>query len=65
MLKITNIPTGEKISNDFVIKLNGLEAKAYTTRVSAMPFDTIGPAIKDPLTRQKKYRYSPLLWMNR
>ena len=43
MLKITNIPTGEKISEDFEIKLNGLEAKAYVARVSAMPFNTAWP----------------------
>lgn len=42
-MRITNIPIGEKTSNDFEIKLNGIPAKAYFTRVSAMPFNCIWP----------------------
>ena len=54
MLKLTNIPSGEKISNDFRIKLGGLEAQAYLARVSAMAFDTIWPGHQRPLTQTEE-----------
>ncbi len=43
MLKITNIPNGEKISELYDIKINGECAKANFARVSAMPFNTVWP----------------------
>jgi len=49
VLKITNIPSGEKISDDFEISLNGISAKAYSARVSAMPFNRGWPGKQRPL----------------
>ena len=43
MLKITNIPQEEKLSELYDIKLNGIPAKANFARVSAMPFNCIWP----------------------
>lgn len=37
MLKITNIPHEEKISELYDIKVNGIAVKANFARVSAMP----------------------------
>lgn len=47
-MKITKIPCGEKISDDFHIKLNGMPAEAYAARVSAMPFNCIWPNHQRP-----------------
>ena len=43
MLKITNIPHEEKISELYDIKVNGIAVKANFARVSAMPFNCIWP----------------------
>ncbi len=43
MIKFTPIPSSEKISEDFKIKINGIKADPYTVRVSAMPFNCIWP----------------------
>ena len=49
MLKITNIPQEEKVSELYEIKLNGTPAKANFARVSAMPFNCIWPNHQRPL----------------
>ena len=38
MVIATNIPAGEKVSNDFQIRINGNKVEAYQIRVSAIPF---------------------------
>jgi len=43
MLKITNIPQEEMVSELYEVKLNGIAAKTNFARVSAMPFNCIWP----------------------
>lgn len=43
MLKVTNIPREEAVSERYEIKLNGIPAKANFARVSAMPFNCVWP----------------------
>ena len=43
MLKVTNIPREEAVSERYAIKLNGIPAKANFARVSAMPFNCVWP----------------------
>ena len=43
MLKITDIPQGEMVSELYEVKLNGTPAKANFARVSAMPFNCTWP----------------------
>ena len=37
MIKLTNIPNGEKISDDFSVMVNGKQAQLYQVRVSDIP----------------------------
>lgn len=54
MFKLINIPTGEKVSRDYQIKLGGVEAPAYLARVSAMAFDTMWPGHQRPLSQTEE-----------
>ncbi len=54
MLKITNIPQGEKISNEFEIKLNGKCVEAFSARVSRIPFNCIWPGHQRPLDQTEE-----------
>jgi len=54
MLKFTNIPQEEKISELYEIKLNGTPAKANFARVSAMPFNCIWPNHQRPLDQTEE-----------
>ena len=49
MLRITNIPAGESTCQDFLVKLNGMEAQCYAARVSAIPFNRTWPGQQRPL----------------
>jgi len=54
MLKITNIPQGETISELYEIRLNGTPAKANFARVSAMPFNCNWPNHQRPLDQTEE-----------
>ncbi len=54
MVKLTNIPTEEKCSDLYDIKINGMPAKASTARVSAMPFNTVWPGHQRPLSQTEE-----------
>ena len=54
MLKITNIPQEEMVSELYDIKLNGTPAKANFARVSAMPFNCTWPGHQRPLDQTEE-----------
>lgn len=54
MVRITKIPDGEKVSEDFAISINGLTAKAYAARVSAMPFNRYWPGRQRPIEQTEQ-----------
>jgi len=54
MLKITNIPQEEMVSELYDIKLNGTTAKANFARVSAMPFNCVWPNHQRPLDQTEE-----------
>lgn len=49
MYKPYPVPAGEPVSADFDIKLNGQSVKAYTARVSAIPFNRVWPGKQRPV----------------
>lgn len=50
MLKVTPVPAGEAVSEDFKMVLNGKETvQLYRARVSAMPYNTVWPGCQRPL----------------
>ena len=54
MVKITNIPQEEMVSELYEIKLNGTPAKANFARVSAMPFNCTWPGHQRPLEQTEE-----------
>ena len=57
MLRITQIPVVETVSDLFQIQLNGIPAQAYFARASAMPFNRIWPGHQRPMDQTEEVAF--------
>ena len=51
MLRVFPVPTGESVSDDYEVRLNGILVNCYRCRVSAMSFNRPWPGHERPLNQ--------------